>query len=47
MVLNILVCFFTFGLDCGTLWGKRQTMISVVHPTNLGGSVFKCSVNAF
>jgi len=46
-VVNVLVEFFTFGLECGTLWGKKQTMIPIVHPTDLGDLVFKCNIDAF
>lgn len=47
MVVNILVQFFTFGLECGTQWGKKQQAISVVHATNLGCLVFNCSIDVF
>lgn len=39
MVVNISVWLFIFGLECGTLRGKKQTVPSVVYATDVGSSV--------
>lgn len=45
MVVNISAWLFTFGLECGALCKKKQTMPSVVHPTDVGGSVTVVSMH--
>lgn len=39
--------FLLLALNVEHRGGKKQKIVSVVHPTDLGGSVFKCSINAF
>lgn len=45
MVVNVSVWLFTFGLECGTVRRKKQTMPSVVHATDVDFSVTVVSMH--